>query len=152
MKQNACIASFHCLYPVNNICFQKVSVPRPKSQIVIVGFITGPSLPFSTMSSIKRIPIEVAEIQYLASAPMTSPVSVKGLIYLIKNADYSFLGEPSSMFRKHGGDATTKQSLQASPIAGPSSSSCYDFKRFRQSSTVVGLKVRGQMSPEECKS
>ena len=29
---------------------------------------------------------------------------------------------------------------------------CYDFKRFRQSSTVVGSKVRGQMSLEECKS
>ena len=31
-------------------------------------------------------------------------------------------------------------------------SRCYDFKRFRQSSTVVGSKVRGQMSLEECKS
>ena len=29
---------------------------------------------------------------------------------------------------------------------------CYDFKQFRQSSTVVGSKVRGQMSLEECKS
>ena len=29
---------------------------------------------------------------------------------------------------------------------------CYDFKRFRQSSTVVGSKVWGQMSLEECKS
>ena len=29
---------------------------------------------------------------------------------------------------------------------------CYDFKRFRQSSTVIGSKVRGQMSLEECKS
>ena len=29
---------------------------------------------------------------------------------------------------------------------------CYDFKRFRQSSTVVGSKGRGQMSLEECKS
>ena len=29
---------------------------------------------------------------------------------------------------------------------------CYDFKRFRQLLTVVGSKVRGQMSLEECKS
>ena len=29
---------------------------------------------------------------------------------------------------------------------------CYDFKRFRQSSTVIGSKVQGQMSLEECKS
>ena len=79
MKQNACIASFDCLYPTDNIRFQKVSVPRPKTQIVIVGFIRGPSQPFSVTSSIKRIPIEVGEIQYLASLPTTSSVSVKGL-------------------------------------------------------------------------
>ena len=30
--------------------------------------------------------------------------------------------------------------------------SCYDFKRLRQSSTVVGLKVQVLMSLEECKS
>ena len=29
---------------------------------------------------------------------------------------------------------------------------CYNFKRFRQSSTVVGSKVQDQMSLEECKS
>jgi hypothetical protein len=29
---------------------------------------------------------------------------------------------------------------------------CYDFKRLRQSSTVVGSKVRCSMSLEECKS
>ena len=28
---------------------------------------------------------------------------------------------------------------------------CYDFKRFRQSSTVIGSKVQCQMSLEECK-
>ena len=33
-----------------------------------------------------------------------------------------------------------------------SSNGCYDFKRFRQSSTVVGSKVQCQMSLEECKS
>ena len=30
--------------------------------------------------------------------------------------------------------------------------SCYDFKRLRQSSTVVGSKVQVLMSLEECKS
>ena len=29
---------------------------------------------------------------------------------------------------------------------------CYDFKWFRQSSTVIGSKVQCQMSLEECKS
>ena len=29
---------------------------------------------------------------------------------------------------------------------------CYNFKQLRQSSTVVGSKVQGQMSLEECKS
>ena len=28
---------------------------------------------------------------------------------------------------------------------------CYDFKRLRQLSTVIGPKVRGQMSLEKCK-
>ena len=37
-------------------------------------------------------------------------------------------------------------------IVGKQCGRCYDFKRFRQSSTVVGSKVRGQMSLEECKS
>ena len=78
MKQNACIASFHCCYPQDNVRFQKVGIPRPKTQIIIVGFITGPSLPFSNTTSCKRIPIEVGEIQYLASVPVTSPISVKG--------------------------------------------------------------------------
>ena len=78
MKQNACIASFDCMYPTDNIRFQKVGVPRPKTQIIVVGFITGPALPFSNVSSFKRIPIEVGKIQYLASVQTTSPVSVKG--------------------------------------------------------------------------
>ena len=78
MKQNACIASFDCMYPTDNIRFQKFGVPRPKTQIIVVGFITGPTLPFSNVSSFRRIPIEVGEIQYLASVQTTSPVSVKG--------------------------------------------------------------------------
>ena len=43
----------------------------------------------------------------------------------------------------------------ASPSPSPSPSPpppCYDFRRLRQSSTVIVSKVRSQMSPEECKS
>ena len=78
MKRNGCIASFDCVYPEGNIRFQRVGVPRPKTLTIVVGFIRGPSLPFSNTSPVKRVLIEVGEIQYLSSLPPPTPVSVKG--------------------------------------------------------------------------
>ena len=37
-------------------------------------------------------------------------------------------------------------------LGAPWHGGCYDFRRLRQSSTVVVSKVRSQMSLEECKS
>ena len=52
-------------------------------------------------------------------------------------------------------DAATQFSLLGNILPIPHTTqdpNCYDFKQFRQSSTVVGSKVQFQMSLEECKS
>ena len=72
MRQLASPAYFDCHFPEGNARFQKVSVPKPKSQLVIVGFLTGPALPITTTCSVKRIPIEIGELQYLASVTMSA--------------------------------------------------------------------------------
>jgi hypothetical protein len=78
MKQPACTASFDCHFPEGNVRFERVGVPRPKSQTVIVGFIMASSQPFSTTSIVKRIPLEIGELQYLASTTTTTTPSFKG--------------------------------------------------------------------------
>ena len=55
-----------------------------------------------------------------------------------------FLGEDDWLWRK--------DTKGAHKIVIPQESHCYDFRRLRQSSTVVVSKVQSQMSLEECKS
>ena len=55
------------------------------------------------------------------------------------------------------GESMTEGRVNILQVLSPRSSAhcwanCYNFKRFRQSLTVVGSKVQGQMSLEECKS
>jgi hypothetical protein len=83
MRQTACPVSFDCHFPEGNIRFEKVGVPRAKTQTVIVGFISATSLPITTTSSVKRIPLEVGEIQYLASSPLSSTTPLKGLLIYV---------------------------------------------------------------------
>ena len=78
MKQTGCTASFDCSFPEGNVRFQKVGVPRVRSQVIVVGFITAGAQPLSNASPVKRIPIEIGEIQYLASVATSVPSSLKG--------------------------------------------------------------------------
>ena len=79
MRQPTCTVSFDCHFPEGNIRFQNVGVPRPKTLTIIVGFIMSNSLPVTNTCLVKRIPLEVGEIQYLASSSMTVPMSLKGV-------------------------------------------------------------------------
>ena len=83
MRQPASTASFHCHFPQGNVRFERVGVPRPKTQTVIVGFIMASSSPTTNTCAVKRIPIEIGEIQYLRSAMTTvsSSPSQKGIFF-----------------------------------------------------------------------
>jgi hypothetical protein len=70
--------SFNCYFPEDNVRFQKVGVPKPRSHSVVVGLIMSNAYPMSTTCAVKRIPIEVAEIQYIAATSANVSLSPKG--------------------------------------------------------------------------
>lgn len=82
MRQPASTASFHCHFPEGNVRFEKVGIPRPRTQTVIVGFIMAGSLPISNTCAVKRIPLEIGEIQYLPSVSTTVSTAQKGVIFI----------------------------------------------------------------------
>ena len=53
MKQTGCTASFDCSFPEGNVRFQKVGVPRVRSQVIVVGFITTGAQALSNTSPVK---------------------------------------------------------------------------------------------------
>jgi hypothetical protein len=102
-------ASFHCYFPEGNVRFERVGVPRPKTQTVIVGYIMVSSSPISNTCAVKRLPIEVGEIQYLPSTVTTVPTPQKGMIPLFLFIIFfltSSLAGASSRFRKHQRNST----------------------------------------------
>jgi hypothetical protein len=79
------------------------------------------SLPFTVTCNVKRIPIEVGEIQYLSMPSSTVSSPFKG-VYLLSFLNWvsntTSVGEPTSRFRKQG----DRQSMRRSPIASTSTS------------------------------
>jgi hypothetical protein len=120
MRQPSSTASFNFFFPEGNAHFERVGIPRPKTQTIIVGFIMASSQPISNTCAVKRLPVEIGEIQYLPSTVTAVSSSQKGMsLHLSLSVISSIcrLGGMSSRFRK-------KQSDPDFPVnSNPSSSS-----------------------------
>lgn len=82
VKQQTMTASFDCHFPEGNARFQKVGIPKPRSLTVVIGFIMASAYPMSNTCAVKKMPIEVAEIQYLTSLSSNVSTTSKGHSHL----------------------------------------------------------------------
>ena len=82
IKQQTMTASFDCHFPEGNNRFQKVGVPKLRSLMVVIRFIMASAYLMSNTCAVKKILIEVAEIQYLASLSSNISTTSKGHSHL----------------------------------------------------------------------
>jgi hypothetical protein len=119
LKQQACTASFHCHFPDGNVRFDRVGVPRPKTLTIVIGFIASSSSPITATCNVKRIPMEVGEIQYLTTPSSAVGTGPKG-VFLLSFPKFMFMllfsAEPTSRFRKRG----DRYNVEPGPVASTS--------------------------------